>query len=274
MISFKQFLSEAEVEPMAPGEPIADEDLLDFLDEHCSAALAMVDAGGPVLYRGFSKNQQLSVLDPSTGTRKSENTTNWYTSFFDTNPANAAWPKRSKSFICSTHKSRASSYSDGGQDSVAILLPFDGVSVAEILADDMWSVRPVIHGLETSYTRMNSAFSGLFQTSKVLTYEEAKSRINGMSDDELYQTFMDNSFSFLAADSHRTARIKVEDQLNRDKSFARVLLNEILEKFYTLDNMNRDFKLHSGMGAQTDQHECWFAGKCVVVPQSKWSLIR
>lgn len=275
MISFKQFLSEAQVQAMAPGEDISDAELLDFIDEHCGMALIALDSGGPVLYRGFNKDVKLSIMDPSTGERKSENTTNWYTKFFDTNSENTDWPKRSKSFICSTDRVRARSYSDGGEDSTAILLPFDGVKIAEIIADDLWATRLTLGDIETTYTRLNSVWAIMFQTSTVPTFSEAKSMLDALDEATLYERFVDqNAWNYLSADMRMTKRAAMEVEMIEDKGIARKILEDCLENFYTFSKQTNNFKLHNEMGAQDGHHECWFSGKCVVVPRSKWELIQ
>jgi hypothetical protein len=154
--TFKKYLQEKKVTKLEVEKIKKPDDLLDVALS--SAGVALEDfmrqvslfsryGGHPnlrkitALYKGWRTSKKPGIYDSTNAERKSQNTSNYYTRFFDTNPANAAWPKRSKSFICSTNFDRAFSYGGDSYDKFTLLLPFDGVKIASVGLPDMWDVR-------------------------------------------------------------------------------------------------------------------------------------
>lgn len=130
MITFKQFLTEAEVKPHMY-KPMSVDELRSVLENQASDAWRITTSGGP-LFRGFSNISQSGLADPSTGERKSENVNNQYTSLMASNPANADWPKRSKSFICTTDQWTADAFGEP-----FYVVPYNGTKYAHVTADDL-----------------------------------------------------------------------------------------------------------------------------------------
>lgn len=261
MISFKQFLAEAEMVPMAMPDEIDPDNLQSFLEEHCSNALSEFQRSGSVLYRGFRHDIVPGVYDPSTGTRSSENTSNWYTTLLDTNPANAAWPKRSKAFITITSSDHARGFADSA-DNVAAVFPFDGVPIGEILADDLWTLIPTNpFALVKKYPHFNRLMSILFGGSPVLTYEEAMTELDKIPDDELATRLLE-----IADNMYRSTPMWIESIVKTPEKI-RHQAREFIEEVYTYDRQKRNFKLHDSVSGLDSSHECWFSGKCVIIPQ-------
>ena len=79
----------------------------EFLQEKCPIAY-----NSPLkIYRGFKRNESLMYIDSSKYERKSANTNNIYTLLLsEILPNWSMYPKRNKSFICSTDKGYAGSY--------------------------------------------------------------------------------------------------------------------------------------------------------------------
>lgn len=260
MISFKQFLSEASVEPMAPPIPLTREEILPFLKKHCSIALENAQYGENSLYRGFKHSIEMGVYDPSSGTRSSENTSNWYTSFFDTNPENSAWPKRSKSFICTTDNERALSYAEDHESNVGLILPFDGVRVGEIMSDDLWHVKPVNpFMINRGYPAFNRLYGLIFKDQSPLSFDEALNGLETVDEEQLidgFTRYMDTAAASMP--DWANSAIEHPDQL-------RTMLKNFTKQVYTFD-AQRSFKLHLNSASLKPEHECWFAGKCVVIP--------
>lgn len=112
--------------------------IIDYLWDHCGDALSVL-ASTPEypLWRGFRsvspETHSAFMFDPSTGTRRSENTTNHYTLLMDNSPYMKGWPKRSKSIIASTSNTFASGYGDA-----YALLPHDGTLFGICPYQDIW----------------------------------------------------------------------------------------------------------------------------------------
>ena len=260
MMSFKTFL-EAEIKPIDPGEDIDRRELLAFLRENCSNAWNSFNSGGQILYRGFTHRVKTEVKDPSTGIRSSENTTNWYTSFLDTNAANSAWPLRSRAFICSTSETRAETFADGEPDQTAIVFPFDGVKIAEILTDDLWEVHPSNPlDMDKSIQFFNRLWPNVLNMRKPVNFDEAKTLImTGLSDEEIVEA--------MTAFIGEWAPKQVENISEKTPEQIRQLLVDLLNEVYTYESQPKWFKLHGSMESITNgERECWFSGKCVLVP--------
>lgn len=104
------------------------------IKKKCGQALSSF-INGSRLYKGIRINFPRNVLftDPKNTTRRSQNTTNYYTLLLDNLPSWKNYPKRSQSLICSTSSSYALSYGD-----VYLVLPTDGANIAVCPADDIW----------------------------------------------------------------------------------------------------------------------------------------
>lgn len=130
MISFKQFLSEQE--RASRTKQVDALHATNWMDSNCSGYLN----GGKYLLRGFSGEDNILMGTSITSTdRVSANISNYYTLWLDNHPSFKDWPKRSKSFICSTYASTADSYGD-----VYIVVPADKNKVGLVQETDMWYV--------------------------------------------------------------------------------------------------------------------------------------
>lgn len=127
MTTFKAFLLERNTRTTA----ITPQEAIEFLKKNCSKTL---QAGK--LYRGGPRFP-ISYGDSNLGEpRKSANTPNFYTVFLDNSPAWKDFPKRSRSFVGSTHEQGAY---DVGQWGVQYMIPYDTAHVGICPAADFWS---------------------------------------------------------------------------------------------------------------------------------------
>jgi hypothetical protein len=145
MISFKEFIQEKAVDKEPDFKEVEVKQAIDMLNEHCKDALWMLKQDSPI-YRGEisevarrAKSLGFLTVDTSATTRESQNTMNYYTMLLDNNPAMKDFPKRSKSFIASTSKSRAQAFAD--MYSTLVMIPFDGVKIGFVNNDDMWDTK-------------------------------------------------------------------------------------------------------------------------------------
>ena len=132
---------------------------------NCSESLALINSP---IWRGMTNHtQNFLVIDPSTGVRQSENTTNHYTEIIDNSPYMVGWPKRSKSLICSSDPSTADSYGH-----LYAIFPFNGVKIAVCPGSDMWHTPIDLEDRFPDYT-------GWGQLSSLNSYLERKLMLPG-----------------------------------------------------------------------------------------------
>lgn len=277
MISFKQFLSEAEVKPYS-FETLSLERVKQLLET--SASKAWQDTrSGHKLFRGFQKYHGSGLTDPSTGERKSENVANHYTSLMASNPANEAWPKRSKSFICSTDKWSAEAFGYPHY-----LIPFNGVKVAYVNEADLHMAASTIRlpGTRDDFHLYYSAIPDvldIFDIAENATWADlknAKIAANDWSSDELRKRYR----GFALKAGYRMAFKSFLETADDDEidDLAYMLLHTI-EKMLTYDEARdaygkRIFDLVSNLSSLPDaDYECWFSGPCVVLSLEDYALL-
>jgi hypothetical protein len=108
-----------------------------LLNQHCKESLSLIH--NPI-WRGMKNhNESILTIDPTTGERRSNNTSNYYTTLLDYSPYMKGWPLRSKSLICSTSHGYAINY---GQQRYTIF-PYDGVKIAVCPKQDIWET-PIV----------------------------------------------------------------------------------------------------------------------------------
>ena len=140
MISFKKFLEARERGYHAT--ELNDDALVEAIKKNCHNAVAAYAMGQSFpIYRGFNTIRPSGILHPETGKRRSENTSNYYTLFLDTNPENAGWPKRSRSLIATTDRGTARNYAGNAEGEMMQLIPFDGTEVGVVNKPDIWRTK-------------------------------------------------------------------------------------------------------------------------------------
>lgn len=88
------------------------------------------------IYRGIASSKPFHVVHPAEHKRRSIQTENYYTLIIDNDPQWSAFPKRSKSIICSTSYTSAKGYSGGGTPYK--IIPFDGSQWGICPDSDIW----------------------------------------------------------------------------------------------------------------------------------------
>lgn len=128
---FKQFLEQAPsgVHTLEVGL----DDAVEFFRDN-PAALELLKKDTNYLYRGQGQDPaDFMYGDSRTFTRKAANTLNYVNAFISASPEWKAYPKRSSSFVCSTHPSGA-----GGYGFRFVAFPADEAKVAICDAGDFW----------------------------------------------------------------------------------------------------------------------------------------
>jgi len=115
--------------------PIAEEEAMGIIKQSCKNITSYYKNNKERIYRGSSRiNSDFAITDPEQYERKSRNTYNFYTLLMDNLPNWSAYPKRSKSLVCSTNQNSAANY--GGQ--VFLLFPFDSCKIGVCPSTDVW----------------------------------------------------------------------------------------------------------------------------------------
>jgi uncharacterized protein YlzI (FlbEa/FlbD family) len=210
-----------------------------FLQEHCSEFLDN-NLTTP-LYRGSRKGYGIGVkiIDVSVGTRKSENTTNHYTILMDNSKYYKDWPKRSKSLICSTLKSKAGMY---GQ--VFCIIPFNGTKIAITEDEDIWLTRVDLYDLNWK--------GNLYNLNNILQMLEIPdTSIQNMINYTKTPKFKADFYQMF-----NEPKIAPEDFI----PYLQFCMNPYLLKFSLEDTS-------SFSAIEYPNREVWFSGKCLVVAE-------
>lgn len=262
--TFKTFI-EAAITPMEkPSESMSMEEIRKLLNTKCSNAWECYEADYRI-YRGIKAghNYPTGVYNPSTGERKSRNTSNHYTLFFDTNPANAYWPKRSKSFICSTDYDYAKVYG-----MVYSIFPFNNVDIGVCPSSDIWHSGFQYNGEFFDYPELNKIIAGIEQTTntKFGSYADFERFLWGVVEGELLEVLSSGVGSGMGlADA---LRWDIEKGHYNHDDFVDSWLNAYayekndFELVETIDNL-----------VDADSREVWFSGNCLVIPEHHMDAI-
>lgn len=144
--TLKQFLSEATVKDNESRKitlfvDTNDEDIAkirQLLKTNCSVAYKSFMKGKSAIYRGMSKGPDVLQLQYNKGTRKAENTYDYYRMMIDSHPgfAGTDLPKRGKSMIASTDFYYARGY---GSETYTIF-PFDSTPIGVVPSNDIFDI--------------------------------------------------------------------------------------------------------------------------------------
>lgn len=265
--SFKEYLKEVAVTKFtAPDNQLSFEDFHKILTVQCSKAYDAFIRDIKI-YRGWRRKVLAGVYDSSTGERKSQNTSNYYTKFFDTNPKNSAWPKRSKSFICAAgNEEHARSFASAD---FTVVFPFNGVDIAVCPGMDLWNNDlEVVLGDEHFFISINQCneyiaklenyfgismddYKVFVQVLNKLTMKEFIKLFEGLNRSEF-----GGMASYFNDDSNENRQDEFED-------FKKQWIN-----FYTFEDYEHgNFQLVTTIAdayLEDEGNEVWFSGKCLI----------
>ena len=246
------FIIEAGVKPYRYTKLDVDQTVA-TLNHYCSEAFAM--ALNP-LWRGMSNHtQKMFVVDPSTGVRKSNNTRNYYTEFFDHSPYMQGWPKRSQSFICSSGTSYARGYGYGG--GLYALFPFNGVKIAVCPERDMWETPVYIPSMNQQFTSdcgMDD-FNDWVQNRAKLPIDQWKDMVKRL----MKPTWLENT-EFDA----RTRKVLTSVD---GKAPGEVFLDIVFKALAPVNTGMRLLTISEYASERIDNKECWVSGPMVAIRQ-------
>ena len=190
--SFKTFLAEsARTNHITPDEAIA------LMEKHCKGYLHQ----DGILWRGNQRAVEGCLYGDSRKgeERNSISTSNTYNIWIDGYPPFKDWPKRRRSFICSTSKKVAQGYSS--QELPMVVVPYDGQKMAGVDRADIWAVSPKGAGIRLLGINDETAslikpegpvktFDDLAKAMKAVKYEDVDNpRFLGMEEGETLYDF-------------------------------------------------------------------------------------
>ena len=130
------------------GKTVDESEGMKILEKKCSKSWGLFMNKGLSLLRGMKMKGDYYHIDPSSSTRVSQNTENYYTFILDNSPLWSKYPKRSKSLICTNRKGKALSYG-----TVYRVFPYDNSNLAKAPYGDIWD----------SFTKTFPGYLGLGQ---------------------------------------------------------------------------------------------------------------
>ena len=128
MSRFDAYLLEAE---KSRGKAISEDTARELLQKHCKQSVKAL-RNGTRIYRGVNKTDSFIYIDPKTGIRRSiDKIPNYYTFILSNDKSWSAYPKRSRSLICST-------YTATGYGTTYNVLFYDGAKIGIVPHSDIW----------------------------------------------------------------------------------------------------------------------------------------
>lgn len=273
MITFKKFL-EAAVDGKKPDyKDLTVEEAINALNTHCKDALWMLHDNTP-LWRGdnmlpSTHRDFFMTVDTSATTRKSENTTNYYTVLFDNIPSMKDFPKRSKSFIGSVEKHRASGYGYISNKLFA-MIPYDGVKIGIVGEQDMWDTDIVLFGNRDNVADLNRCWRSVFnrtdiQSTKDVTYADFE-KLSEMLDAERDKVIK------IIADCFEISAFKIERELGK-KTLLQYLDEAYGPRFtgFTCATTADKAIIEKAIDQES---EIWVSGKIIIISNEMWDKMR
>ena len=299
MTSFKTFLAESAVKstPQYKAHPL--DDVIKILKSKCAKSIWMISSDRPI-YRGdwyvneipggkeaAQKASTAFIVDTSATQRKSTNTYNFYTEIFDSHPKMKAYPKRSRSFICTTSRKMAADYA--GHDGTGLwrIIPYDTAKVGIVGKPDIWNVgtkvelfnrrfedldgfNSLIKYLLTSVNIRTEKLEGLKKFGEMLKNPKSKA-YSVLSDTIETQKLVDYGHG-------TTNRAKLIDAAISEEEVA-ALMKEISKDFmgYIYENLSPSvlgFELGSENIKKHTNSEVWIGGDIVMFSAAAWKELQ
>lgn len=218
-----------------------------LMDRYCTEARPMLSKP---LWRGMSNHTKGDVIliNPSSGKRESQNTSNHYTLLIDSSPYMQDWPKRSSSLICSTSMNYAYSYAYDRKELFA-LFPVDGAKIAVCPKPDMWAT-------DIMLPEFNMFFRGTNYNMDSFNTWLLDLGIN------------DNIESFKNAHTKEEVTNLCKKYKVDPKQFIPILYNALSPKRANFRLMTIPEFIKSGVSRQS--HECWVGDNVVAIRAPLW----
>lgn len=260
MITFKTFLEEnKEYESEAGGAP---SELAKLINEKCNQAL-LNWRDGDKLWRGSKNVKPSGIFRPDAGERASANTQNFYTKLLDSNPLNDGFPKRSKSFICTTKHIVATMY--GKKGTTYAVFPFDGTPIGQVNQHDIWEVK-MNFDLQLGISGETLQSMNGFWENLHLEFKKDMSWTPTMQDCIKFYSHVDPE-KFVKELQAQGFLSRGSTTPEYNQKILKLFLEE-LPKAYSYKKMGCELKEpDSYHGSFT---EIWFSGPCIMVNSDDW----
>lgn len=195
-----------------------------------------------MIYRGSNGNYtNYSILTGNVGTRRSVETSNYYTMIFDEliEEKNKNYPLRSKSIICSTSKEYSSDFGD-----VYVIIPFKDVVVGVVNSMDIWD--STIKSL--SIKEWNDIYD--------------KHNISDDSIDKMAKDILDiDDHSF----NEKFGGVSLSQLYNKEKDIA-----EQIKSQYSLDKLGFEFVKNEDINDIGNRSEVWIGDQCLCIKEDEY----
>lgn len=267
--TFKQFL-EAKIKDYDT-TPITDVDvLIKAIEENCSQAINNIRTKrkSGTIWRGFRREIVSGIYDPGSGQRESENTANFYTLFFDENPKNRNWPKRSKSFICSTDEITAAHFAR--RRAATLVLPFDNTPIGLVNESDLWdlaiSFTLEYNGIRRVFTDGVEDLNAIFSDFYAQVENWAENKFTSLN--QTAQDIRNNPIQICKSLKSRfdLEEFGVKEYSEEEYSFKRSVANQFADQLTEMYNLSKiGCTLTKINNLDVKSSEVWFQGKCILV---------
>lgn len=238
---------------------IDEKEAISFINEYCKNYVHNKN----FIYRGIGTTSDFLKGDSTQSVRRSANTENYYTFLLDNIlPSWRKYPDRSKSFICSSSKYRASMYGN-----VYVVFPKDGTPLGVAPEEDIWDS---FDNLDMFNLNMFNRFiQNLFnyvlgkkqQTRFDHSLEKFKNTLKSVDQElqNMNKEQHEDLFDFM------TTGMKSNTQL-MNKLFPLKQGETLVSKLNTLMNPDHNgFQLIKAEQNKPSGKECWFKGEAVFV---------
>jgi hypothetical protein len=262
MKTFKTFLeAKAEGSLKQVFEPLTTRPITFYLNEHCPDLFWMLKEQQP-FYRGMRAGLGFSYVDLTKTKRKSQNTSNWYTTIFDNHPEMKDFPKRSQSMICTTNLV----YAKGFGDERYIVLPVKNAKIGEVGDLDIWEKIIDLFGNLEPINEMNDYLAAFVETG-----------LNTGLDTETdpFELLKQFDAQIRDVDSEAYERIQQSDysELLQNDDFRKHFLETILDA-YSPSKLQMRACTPATLRHSEKHQEVWFDGGAIVIPQNVWDKMR
>ena len=241
---FKDFLQEA-----SHREDISLERAEELLQAHCKDAIKHFDKP---LWRGTrAAGEDAYLIQADKGSRKSRNSTNYYTIIMDHFLPDNGYPLRSASLICGNNENISHVRGYGTNGTVFALFPYNGVPIGVCEGEDMWDTMLKIGGAR--HFRSIVHWNGYFEDCGLpdSSYDDLIESI-----EKVLQNPEDPNF------------ISVEDIFeSRDPRV-------VLEQAYSDKNLGLKLATTANVYNIEGEHELWIGGKCVAIRDDVWEKMK
>lgn len=283
MKTFKVFLEKTITDSDERKQRLSKQNALLSIKNYCSNNIEMIKKDLP-LWRGFHDSfEDYALLDYSTGKRASQNMINLNTLFFDNNPVNKSFPKRSESIICTTDRDRAISY--GGSHSTYALIPYNGVDIAIVNEEDIWDSRlisPFSIYRSEGFDYVDYAYTIQTAFKTILGKDHLKLAADFDKDIDQFTKVLKTVVRVLKNKEIRDYFDSTYNEENCENWLSRMVekhetnaVDNILQQLIKpLSSFSLGFDLVSRGPINHDNSECWFSGPCIAIENSMWQFFR